>query len=187
MSMKRYTVQYTASKTASKIFQELKERDCDNMNFADLLDEINRDRTKPYIPVDSVFKDVIKAELERSALTLEQRDRYREVFIKPLEDAIQITILDDRISGEQCDALAKEVATQLSFTITGRKIEEIKILNVVSISVCSNCNRVVRGLGYLCPECGKIYCLEHVHPEKHNCAGKKEEREIAIISKEKCG
>ncbi|MEM2934381.1 MAG: AN1-type zinc finger protein [Halobacteria archaeon] len=187
MSMKRYIVQYTASKTASKIFQELKERDCDNLNFADLLDEIERDRTKPYIAADSVFKDAIKVELERSALTLEQRDRYREVYIKPLEDSIQITILDDRISGEQCDALAKEVAAQLSFAITGREIEEIKILNVVSINVCSNCNRVVRGLGYLCSECGQIYCFEHVQPEKHNCTEKKEEKEIAVISKEKCG
>ncbi len=187
MSMKRYTVQYTASKTASKIFQELRERECDNMNFADLLDEIERERTKPHVEADSIFKDVIEAELERSALTLEQRDRYREVFVKPLDDAIQVTILDDRISGEQCDALAKEVASQLSFAITGRKLEEIKIVNAVSISVCGECRKVIRGFGYLCSECGKIYCFEHVQPERHSCAVKKEEREIAIISKDRCG
>jgi hypothetical protein len=185
MSMKRYTVQYTASKTASKIFQELRERSCDNTSFADLLDEIERDKTKPYVEQDSVFKDVIKAELERSKLTPEQRDRYKEVFIKPLENAIQISILDDRISGEQCDALAKEVASKLSLAITGRELEEIKIVNVVSINVCEECGKVVRGFGYLCTECGKIFCFEHVQPEEHSCV--KKEREIAILSKEKCG
>lgn len=187
MSMKRYTVQYTASKTAAKIFQELKERDCDSMNFNDLLDEMDKDKSAPHVPADSVFRDVIKAELEKSKLTAEQRDRYRDVFVKPLEDAIQITILDDRISGAKCDELAKEVASQLSFAITGRKPEEIKVTNVISVSTCEECKKVIRGPGYLCAECGKTYCFEHMAPEKHGCIEKKEEKEIAIVTKDKCG
>ncbi len=187
MSMKRYTVQYTASRSAAKIFQELKERDCDNMNFNDLLGEIEKDKSAPHVPADSVFKDVIKAEMEKSKVTPEQRDRYRDVFIKPGEDSIQITILDHRISGEKCDELAKEVASRLGFAVTGRKPEEIKIVSSVAVSECDDCGKVIRGPGYLCPECGKTYCLEHMAPEKHGCAEKKVEKEMVIVTKDRCG
>lgn len=185
MSMKRYIVQYTASKTAAKIFKDLKERDCDNMNFADLLDEIERDKSAPQVPSDSVFKNLIQAELSR--LTLEQRDRYRDVFIKPLEDAIQITILDERISGEQCDLLAKEIASELSLAITSGKLEEVKIVNAIAVSICNECEKVIRSPGYLCIECGKTYCFEHIETEKHGCIEKKEAREKAVIIKDRCG